>query len=118
MRKTALSLFASAAVLMAVAGIQPALADEAALEEGKAISFDRKLGNCLACHVIEGGNLPGNIGPPLVAMQARYPSKQDLHDQIYDAREMNPNTMMPPFGAHEVLTEDELKKVVDFIYTL
>ena len=47
-------------------------ADEQAvsvLDQGREISFDRKKGNCLACHQIEGGSLPGNIGPPLIVVK-------------------------------------------------
>lgn len=86
--------------------------------EGKKIAFDRKKGNCLACHMTSDGKLPGNIGPPLVAMKARFPNKEDLLKQIYDARIANPNTIMPPFGAHEILTKDEVSKITDFIYSL
>ena len=93
-------------------------ADEATIAEGKKIAFDRKKGNCLACHQIEGGRLAGNIGPPLVAMQARFPDKSKLRAQITDSRKMNPNTMMPPFGPHEILSKSEIDKVVEFIYTL
>lgn len=85
---------------------------------GKDIAFDRTKGNCLACHMIVGGDLPGNIGPPLVGMAARYPDKAKLKAQIYDARVANPNTIMIPFGPMGVLTEEELDKVVDFISTL
>ncbi|MEE9492361.1 MAG: sulfur oxidation c-type cytochrome SoxX [Gammaproteobacteria bacterium] len=88
------------------------------LEEGKALSFDRKMGNCLACHAIEGGTLPGNIGPPLIAMQARFPDKAKLRAQIWDATKANPNTIMPPFGRHKILSEGEIDKVVEFIYSL
>lgn len=88
------------------------------IEEGKKIAFNRKKGNCLACHAIEGGNLPGNIGPPLVAMQARFPDKARLRAQIWDATKANPNTIMPPFGLHKIMSEGEIDKVVEFIYTL
>ena len=91
---------------------------EAALEQGKKLAFDRKKGNCLACHQIAGGTLPGDIGPPLVAMKARYPDKAKLREQIWDARKKNPHTIMPPFGAHGILTEKEIDLVTDFIYTL
>jgi sulfur-oxidizing protein SoxX len=30
----------------------------------------------------------------------------------------NPNTMMPPFGRHEIMTEAEIDKVVEFIHSL
>ena len=88
------------------------------VEQGKQIAFDNKKGNCLACHQIEGGDLPGNVGPPLVAMQARFPDKAQLRGQIWDATKANPSSIMPPFGRHKVLSEDEIDKVVEFIYTL
>ncbi|MBN4668913.1 sulfur oxidation c-type cytochrome SoxX, partial [Pandoraea nosoerga] len=31
--------------------------------EGQKLAFDRGKGNCLTCHVIKGGELPGTIGP-------------------------------------------------------
>lgn len=102
-----------------VISTQLALADDAsALAEGKKIAFDKTKGNCLACHMIEGGELPGNIGPPLVEMKARFPDKAKLRAQIWDSTRNNPNSMMPPFGRHEILTESEIDKVVDFIYSL
>lgn len=89
-----------------------------AVAKGKKVAFDRKKGNCLACHMIAGGSLPGNIGPPLVAMKARFPNKADLRAQIWDPTEMNPNTIMPPFGKHRILSEKEVDLVTEFIYTL
>jgi sulfur-oxidizing protein SoxX len=85
---------------------------------GKELAFDRSLGNCLACHVIAGGDLPGNIGPPLVGMAARFPDKAKLRAQIYDARVANPNTIMIPFGPMGILSNEEIDKVADFISTL
>jgi sulfur-oxidizing protein SoxX len=94
-------------------------ADESSMvEEGKEIAFHRQKGNCLACHKMEGGNLEGNIGPELVNMKARYPDKAKLRAQIWDPTTVNPNTIMPPFGKHKILSEKELDKVVEFIYTL
>lgn len=88
------------------------------VEEGKKVAEDRRKGNCLACHVMGDGQLPGNIGPPLVAMKARFPDKAVLRAQIWDATQKNPNTMMPPFGRHKVLTEDEIDKITEYVYTL
>ncbi|HGG59792.1 MAG TPA: sulfur oxidation c-type cytochrome SoxX [Gammaproteobacteria bacterium] len=112
---------ASVLVLGGMLGLAPvvASADEAsAVEAGKKLAFNRKKGNCLACHQIAGGSLPGNIGPPLVAMKSRFPDKAKLRAQIYDARKANPNTIMPPFGPHAILSDDEIDKVVEFISTL
>lgn len=91
---------------------------ESVVEQGKKIAFDNKKGNCLACHQIAGGELAGDIGPPLVAMQARFPDKAKLRAQIWDSTQVNPNSIMPPFGRHKILTKDELDMVVEYIYTL
>ena len=86
--------------------------------EGKKLAFDRKLGNCLSCHAIAGGQAAGNIGPPLIAMKARFPDKQVLRDQIYDSTAKNPASAMPPFGKHGILTDDQIDKVTEFIHSL
>ena len=123
MRLTAhiLTTTASIAALVGCLGLAPSIAnaDEAAdLAKGKELAFDRKKGNCLACHQIEGGTLAGNIGPPLIAMKARFPDYDKLRAQIYDATENNPNTIMIPFGPHAVMTDKEIDLVTKFIYTL
>jgi len=84
---------------------------------GKQIAEDRKLGNCLACHMIPGGILTGTIAPPLVAMKSRF-SEKDLRDQIWDARINNEHSMMPPFGAHKILTPSQVDKVTKYIHSL
>ena len=120
-----LSSAASVAALLGALTLAPtavAAAEEAkaasVVDQGKEIAFDRKKGNCLSCHSIAGGDLPGDIGPPLVAMQARFPDKAKLRAQIWDPTTANPNSMMPPFGRHKIISEDEIDKVVEFIYTL
>lgn len=116
--KTASSVMALAGCLAFVPVNASAAEAASVVEQGKAVAFDRKKGNCLACHAIEGGNLPGNIGPPLVAMKARFPDKAKLRAQIWDSTKMNPNSIMPPFGRQQILSESEIDKIVEFIYTL
>ena len=87
-------------------------------KEGQELAFSRKKGNCLACHMIKGGTSPGTIAPPLIVMKSRFPDKNKLRAQIWDASKRNPETSMPLFGRYEVLSEDEINKVVDFIYSL
>lgn len=125
MRKSAKIIMATVGALTLVMGslvIAPHTvnAAEAAsdVDVGKEVAFDRKKGNCLACHKIAGGDLPGNIGPELVNMKARYPDKAKLRAQIWDATSVNPNTIMPPFGKHKMVSEQEIDKIVEFIYTL
>lgn len=89
---------------------------------GKDIAFrrsgDQGVGNCLACHAIAGGESPGNMGPPLIAIQPRYPDRDRLRRQVFDATEFNPISAMPPFGKHGILTDEEIELVLDFLYTL
>jgi len=99
-------------------GSTTASASEATIAEGKKLAFNRKKGNCLACHAIAGGSLAGDIGPPLVVMKARFPDKAVLRAQIWNASEKNPNSIMPPFGRHHMLSEDEIDKITDFIHSL
>ena len=112
----------SVAALTACLGLATPLtvnaAEEADITKGKELAFDRKKGNCLACHDIAGGSLPGNIGPPLVAMKSRFPDFEKLRDQISDARKNNPNTIMIPFGPHAVLSAKEINLIANFIHTL
>ena len=88
------------------------------LEQGKELAFNRFKGNCLACHYVEGGELTGNYGPPLVAMKMRYPDREALRLQIWDAAVKNPDTRMPPFGRNRILTEEEIDLVTDYIQSL
>lgn len=106
-------------------GIPYSLATEADLtgdakliQQGKEIVFDRTKGNCLACHAIAGGELAGDLGPELIDIKSRYPEKKLLKAQIWDATVSNPLTTMPPFGKHRMLTDEEINKVVEYIYSL
>ena len=125
MRQTAKTFFTATLSLAALLGTLtlmsfPAAAAEGAsvIEKGKAVAEDRTKGNCLACHAMGDGTLPGNIGPPLIAMKARFPDKAKLRAQIWDATVANPNTIMIPFGRNRVLTEEEIDQVVEYVYTL
>jgi sulfur-oxidizing protein SoxX len=89
-----------------------------AVTKGGCLAQDVKKGNCLACHLIAGGNLPGNIAPPLVSMQTRFPDKTKLRAQVWDSTVANPNTTMPPFGRHKILSDKEIDEVVEFLLTL
>jgi len=88
------------------------------LSIGKQLSFQRNKGNCLACHAIEDGEAPGNIGPALVNISTRFTTKTDLKALIWDATQFNAQTSMPPFGKNKILTPDELDHVVDYIWSL
>jgi sulfur-oxidizing protein SoxX len=125
MRQTATKILLSACsvavltgTLLAVPFSAASAEGESAAAKGKAVAFDRKLGNCLACHAMDDGDLAGNIGPPLVSMKLRFPDKAKLRAQIWDATVANPSSIMIPFGRHRVLTEEQIDQVVEYIYTL
>ena len=85
---------------------------------GKDIAFSLDKGNCLACHVIPGGEEPGNIGPPLIAMKSRYSNREIIRKFIWDPDLIKPGTIMPPFGKNMILSESEIDRVVEFIWAL
>ena len=88
-----------------------------AVTQGGCVVINRTKGNCMACHLIAG--IPsGNVAPPLVSMKQRFPDKAKLRNQIWDARKFNPHTVMSPFGAHKILSDDEIDKVVEFVLSL
>ena len=103
-------------LMLIIAFTMPTYSD--VIQEGKKLAFDRKKGNCLACHMIDDGELAGNSGPPMIAMKARFPDKKVLFNQIWDPTKNNPNTFMPPFGKHGALTKDEINKIIEYLYTL
>jgi sulfur-oxidizing protein SoxX len=108
--------FAFALLIGAAASAAPACAQSAA--EGQKLAFDRGKGNCLTCHEIKGGDLPGTIGPALRGIKGKYPDRNDLIAIVTDETKRNPQTVMPPFGRNRILTEQEINAVVDFLQTL
>jgi L-cysteine S-thiosulfotransferase len=103
--------------LGAAAFAGPAAA-QSAVAEGQKLAFDRGKGNCLTCHVIKGGDLPGTIGPELSDIKSKFPDRNELVAILYDETKRNPLTVMPPFGRNRILTEKEINAIVDFLQTL
>lgn len=102
-------------------GAEGRAAEPAKAHPGMLLAFNVGKGNCLACHgmpTVEAAEQPGNSGPPLIAMSARFPDKAVLRARIWDATAANPDSLMPPFGKHKVLTEQEIDQILEFIYEL
>lgn len=113
-----MSWLAGLSVLTALALVAIPVMASSPIAEGKRLTMERSKGNCLACHRIEDGELPGTLGPPLVAMKLRFPDREALNQQICDATVRNPNTRMPPFCRHRILTNEEVELIIDYLYTL
>jgi sulfur-oxidizing protein SoxX len=114
-RRTRSQLWCLALPVLLLASLSAA-AD--AVDEGKRLTMDRGKGNCLACHVIEDGELPGNVGPLLLGMKRRFPDRAALRQQVCDATIRNPYSRMPPFCRHGILTNQEVELIIDYLYTL
>jgi len=116
------TVLATLVFLPALVHVEATLGDAgdtaARLTAGKKLAMARNKGNCLACHAIADGELPGNIGPPLMYMQQRFPDRAQLRAQIWDPTVRNPDTVMPPFGKHRILSDDEIDLIVDYLHTL
>jgi sulfur-oxidizing protein SoxX len=106
------------ALLIGTAAFASSASAQSAAAEGQKLAFDRGKGNCLTCHDISGGDLPGTIGPALKGIKSKYPDRNDLVAIVTDETKRNPQTVMPPFGRNHILTEQEINAVVDFLQTL
>lgn len=112
-------LVISTAIYTLPLSITQASETSALVKEGMKLAYSRAKGNCLACHKAGEGIMPGNIGPVLIEMKLRYPNKQKLFDKVWGKPEtLVPNSMMPKFGAHGILSDEEIEKVIAYIYTL
>lgn len=121
---------AGVAALMAIGSVPVAVsaAEKAKEPTGQDLAFDRRKGNCLACHQfptlqttrssVSKNYTAATIGPPIIAMNKRYPDKAKLRAQIWDPMTTNPDTLMPPFGKHQILSDKEIDLITDFIYGL
>ena len=102
-------------------------------EAGEKAFVNRKLGNCLACHQVtklSAHPFHGEIGPSLDGVAERY-EEPHLRLQVVNAKEINPDTIMPGFyrteGLHlvsdkfkgkPILTAQEVEDVVAYLKTL
>lgn len=84
-------------------------------EKGKQLAQARDRGNCLACHVIKGGSQPGSRGPDLSHYGNAGRSDAETYTMVHDMRTRNPETLMPPFGTNEILSEQEIRDIVAFL---
>ncbi|MEY2341320.1 sulfur oxidation c-type cytochrome SoxX [Acidithiobacillus sp. IBUN Pt1247-S3] len=117
-RQTARILLLLGAVALPTAAIAaPSAADIAA---GKSIAFNRAEGNCLACHVLPGGTMAGNVGPDLTHFPFKivFHNRQKLVNFIYDPEKVIPHINMPQFGKNKVLTHHQIELVAGYLWSL
>lgn len=99
------------------------LANDDLAKKGEKIFLTKELGNCLACHAVNGREDitkqgPGSFGPKLMGL--KYWDEKTLYDTVYDiytARNLKV-TPMPAFGKAGWLSDGEIKAVVAFLQTI
>ena len=100
---------------------------------GAKVFANRKLGNCLACHM--NSDMPeqpfhGEVGPSLDGAGSRW-SEAELRGIVTNSKEMFPDTIMPAFyrldgfnrtlekfDGKTILTPQEVEDVVAYLLTL
>lgn len=98
--------------------ISSSIASDDLVKKGEKIFMTKSLGNCIACHDINGKTLdgPGSMGPKLTALQ--YWPESALFDKVYDPYTTNPVSQMPAFGKSGWLSDNEIKAVVAYLKTI
>jgi sulfur-oxidizing protein SoxX len=99
---------------------------------GQQIVENRTLSACLLCHAgpFPAPHLQGNIGPPLDGVGSRL-TAGEIRLRLVDARQTNPDTVMPPYYVTEglnrtgrawqgrpILSAQQIEDVVAFLTTL
>ena len=99
---------------------------------GWRIMQDGRLGNCITCHTINISEKAvkekqGNFAPPLSKVGAKY-SPDQLRQWVTDARLINPETLMPPYGSQvginnpiipkSILDSQQINDVVEVLVML
>jgi sulfur-oxidizing protein SoxX len=101
--------------------------------EGRKVFANRKLGNCLACHMnseLEEQPFHGEVGPPLDGVADRW-EEAELRGIVANAKKMFEGTIMPAFHVTEgynrpldqfagkpILTAEQVEDVVAYLMTL
>jgi len=90
------------------------------VKEGEKIFNTKKLGNCLACHDVNGKKIdnPGSLGPKLTGL--KYYPDDYLYNAVYDIYKAKgiKDTAMPAFGRSGWLTDEQIKAVVAYLKTI
>ncbi len=113
--RAVIALSASAAILSATAGTP------SDISAGRALFVDARKGNCASCHRVPGDTAVksvASVGPAIENIKARFPDRQVLLRLVWDASQMFPNTVMPPYGRHRILTDQEIDAIVAYMETL
>ena len=108
----------TASAISGMIAISGFAADADLVAKGEKIFNSKNLGNCLACHAVNGKDIdgPGSMGPKLQYLSA-WPDEA-LYEKIYDPYTTNPISAMPAFGKNGWLSDGEIKALVAYLKTI
>lgn len=73
----------------------------------------RDRGHCLSCHIMgKDDEQAVDVGPNLSSYARSCRSTEYTLEHIWDARDHNPDTLMPPFGTNELLSAHEIMHII------
>ena len=78
-------------------------------------------GHCLACHQLPAGAGPetrADLGPRLEGARMRSLGREALRELLADPTKRNPDTVMPPYGRHRILSAREIDRLAEFLHAL
>lgn len=85
-------------------------------ERGEKIATNLRWGNCIACHALPKHD-GGSIGPSLKGYAYREMPLDYTYQRLWDVRFYNPHAFMPVYGPNKVLTDQDIRDVMAFLYT-
>ena len=103
-----------------LAALSCAAAAQGREDSGRQLALDKNRRNCADCHQFPNDprvETRATVGPPLSGIKARFTSRIALTNLVKDPMAVNPDTIMPPYGRHRILTEREIDAIVDYLYT-
>jgi sulfur oxidation c-type cytochrome SoxX len=85
---------------------------------GRELSQRADKGYCIACHQLPGEDWPGTVGLNLSKFKQRNYADAAVYQLIFDPRVINPQSVMPPYGTNNILTEQELRDLVAYLQSI
>ncbi len=85
---------------------------------GREIAQRADKGYCVVCHQMPGEEWPGTVGLVLTHFKLHNYADAAVYQQIFDPRVINPNSVMPPYGANNILTEQEIRDLVAYLQSI
>ena len=118
--KIARNLLIALTVSLFVSTVAFASSNATLIKEGEHIFATKKLGNCTACHAVEGMtfNSVGSLGPKLKGL--KYWPTKTLYNTVFDiyATRGIKISAMPAFGRDGWLSDQQIRAVVAFLKTI